>query len=99
VFKMTVILVMVGAILNTACVVCALGCCCDLMPTSHLSDDGKNCPGPIHTPHINLDWLTFDHASQVILSVAWFSPPPAKIQAPTADLSVDTPPPQTLASL
>jgi hypothetical protein len=91
--KLAVIVVMVGAVLNVTCVVCALACCCDIkaVRTAAQQDD---CQGMIHSADANPAWIGFDYDPPFTVRVANFSPPAVEPRPTAPDLSIDSPPPQ-----
>jgi hypothetical protein len=92
VLRLTGILVVV-AVLNVTCLVCALACCCDLIVAPRTSNHSP-CQGMIHSPHVNLDWLGFDPDLPVTVAVAAFMESPQEPQVTVFDLSIPSPPPK-----
>ena len=93
--KLALIVVMAGAVLHASCVVCALTCCCDLMPAKHTTNT-HDCHGSIHFTHVNLDWNTIEHEPVTAMRIVLYVVPVMKLAVSMPDLAVDTPPPEVL---
>ena len=93
--KLALIVVMAGAVLHASCVVCALTCCCDLMPAQHTTNP-HDCHSSIHYTHVNLDWTAIEYEPPTTMRIVLYDVPVIKLAVSMPDLAVYTPPPEVL---
>lgn len=91
--RLASIALIIGAVLSASCV-CALACCCDLMPGHSGSSDDHHCKGLVHNSHVNVDWMNFDEELAIAMRAQEFVSTEIHLIVPTVDLAVLSPPPQ-----
>jgi hypothetical protein len=92
--KLVTIALVIAAVLNAGCIVCALACCCEFMPASHQSPTHSDCHGSVHSTSTNLHWMGFDLEPTATMLVTHFLASTPNIQFHVIDLSIDSPPPE-----